>query len=83
MIEIIFFKKKKIVASCELCDKIYELLQKSYHNRGYKISVHKCESIADVLRYKPDLHVDFVICAFDSRIRENVEEVRLFCFLFF
>ncbi|XP_014213968.1 uncharacterized protein LOC106643375 [Copidosoma floridanum] len=64
-----------IVADGQLCDKLFEVLQKTYQSRGYRIAVHKCENIADILRTKPDLHVDFVVFPFDSRISKQVDEV--------
>ncbi|KAJ8680528.1 hypothetical protein QAD02_016315 [Eretmocerus hayati] len=64
-----------IVADGELCDRIYEAIQVNVRNRGYAIAVHKCESVTDILEAKPDLHVDFVIFAFDSKVTTSVRKV--------
>ncbi|OXU29165.1 hypothetical protein TSAR_005667 [Trichomalopsis sarcophagae] len=64
-----------IVATGQLCDKVFEVIQGSTRNRKYLIAVHKCESVSDILRSKPDLHVDFVVFAFDGRISHHVSEV--------
>ncbi|XP_058803273.1 uncharacterized protein LOC131671100 [Phymastichus coffea] len=64
-----------IVATGDLCDKVFAVIQNTIRDRNYRITIHKCESIADIIRVKPDLHVDFVIFAFDGRINHSVNEV--------
>ncbi|XP_011506362.1 PREDICTED: uncharacterized protein LOC105368907 [Ceratosolen solmsi marchali] len=64
-----------IVATGQLCDKIFEALETTSKIRKYRIAVHKCECIYDILRSKPDLQIDFIIFAFDGRISQRVNEV--------
>ena len=65
----------QIVASGQLCDRVYEVVQKATRSRAYRIIAHKCESVADIVRVRQDLHVDFVVFAFDGRINHLINEV--------
>ncbi|XP_014232858.1 uncharacterized protein LOC106656419 [Trichogramma pretiosum] len=64
-----------IVAPGDLCDLIYEQLRASVKERGYRITIHKSESIDDILHFKPNLQVDFVVFAFNGRIAHQIHEV--------
>lgn len=59
-----------------MCQKISDGLHKSIKGRKFCISVHQCESIADVVKTRIDISVDFIIFAFDSRAAHTLSEVR-------
>lgn len=59
-----------------MCQKISNGLYQSAKEKKWNISVHQCESIADVIKAKIDISVDFIIFAFDSRVAHTLSEVR-------
>lgn len=64
-----------IVGSADLCKKISDGLHQSVKGRKLCISVHQCESVADVITAKIDISVDFIIFTFDSRAAHTLVEV--------
>ncbi|XP_072750718.1 uncharacterized protein [Anoplolepis gracilipes] len=64
-----------IVGSAELCHKISEGLYQNAREKRLHISVHQCESIADVVKAKIDISVDFIIFAFDLRVAHALSEI--------
>lgn len=71
------------MASSELCEKITSALHHAAREIKCRIVVHQCEFIAEVLRLKPELGVDFIIFAIDGRVNQSVAEVLLLYFIFF
>lgn len=64
-----------------MCKKISDGLHQSVKGRKLCISVHQCESVADVITAKIDISVDFIIFTFDSRAAETLVEVRSILFI--
>ncbi|CAL1673051.1 unnamed protein product [Lasius platythorax] len=64
-----------IVGSAELCHRISEGLHQNARERRWHISVHQCESIADVIKAKIDISVDFIIFASDLRAAYALSEI--------
>ncbi|KAM0736826.1 hypothetical protein ACS0PU_006475 [Formica fusca] len=64
-----------IVGPAELCHKISEGLHQNARERRWNISVHLCESIADVVKAKIDISVDFIIFASDLRAAHALSEI--------
>lgn len=60
----------------DLCHKIADGLHRSATERKWSICVHQCESIADVVKTKIDICVDFIIFTFDTRAVRTLTEVR-------
>lgn len=75
------------MASGELCDRLFDQFRNIIKSKSYKILVHKSENIEDVLKFQStltDFTIDFIAFAFDGRINQIVEEVRLyFSFVYF
>lgn len=69
----------QIVGPAELCQKISEGLHQSAREKKWQISIHQCESIADVVKAKIDISVDFIIFAFNLKASHTFSEVSLFC----
>jgi len=65
----------QIVGPAELCQKISDSLHQNALKRRWQISIHQCESIADVIKARIDISVDFIIFAFDSRTAHTLSEV--------
>lgn len=70
-----------IVSTAEFCDNIAEGLLKAAFNNKYRIFVHKCESISEVIATYKNLHVDFIVFGADSRLNNCLEEVEKNIFL--
>ncbi|EFN68407.1 hypothetical protein EAG_10380 [Camponotus floridanus] len=64
-----------IVGSAELCHKISEGLHQNARERRWHISVHQCESIADVVKANIDISVDFIIFASDLKVAHALSEI--------
>lgn len=71
----------QIVGPAELCHKISEGLHQNARERRWNISVHLCESIADVVKAKIDISVDFIIFASDLRATHALSEVSLLLYI--
>ena len=69
------------MATGELCGKVSDVLLQSAKERERCIVVHRCESIVQVVRHKPDTSVDFIIFAYDGRVTQPLSEVNLIIFL--
>lgn len=64
-----------VVAEAELCYKISEGLHRSAKELQWNINVHQCEFVADIIKQTPNLGVDFVIFAVDSRLTQSLSDV--------
>lgn len=71
----------QIIGSTELCHRISEGLHHNARERRWNISVHQCESIADVVKAKIDISVDFIIFASDLRTVYTLSEVSLLLYI--
>ena len=60
-----------------MCEKVSDGLQQSSKERERRVIVHRCESIVQVIRQKPDTSVDFIIFAFDGRVSQPLSDVSL------
>jgi len=72
----------QVIGPAELCQKISNSLHQNALERRWQISIHQCESIADVIKARLDISVDFIIFAFDSRTVHTLSEVS-FILLYF
>lgn len=63
------------MSTSDLCEKVSDGLLHSAKERDRRVVVHQCESIVQVLRFKPDTSIDFVIFAYDGRITNILNEV--------
>ncbi|XP_012266682.1 uncharacterized protein LOC105692205 [Athalia rosae] len=70
-----------VVSTAEICEKITEGLLKSTSAQKYRVLVHRCESIDEIITKWNSLHVDFIVFAFDSRISLSLIEVEKNIFL--
>ncbi|KAH0956707.1 hypothetical protein HN011_007606 [Eciton burchellii] len=69
--------KSGVIGPAELCQKISNSLHQNALERRWQISIHQCESIADVIKTRLDISVDFIIFAFDSRTVHTLSEVEV------
>lgn len=71
----------QVVAPSELCDKISDALHVAAKEKKCQIVVHQCEFIAEVLKPKSNLAVDFIIFVIDGQTTQSINEVG-FYFIF-
>ncbi|XP_012273235.1 uncharacterized protein LOC105695840 isoform X2 [Orussus abietinus] len=70
-----FYISFLIVAKGDLCEKIAESLHENAKERNRRVAVHQCESVTEVLQARPNLGVDFIIFAFDCRVRHALSQL--------
>ncbi|XP_051174838.1 uncharacterized protein LOC127290376 [Leptopilina boulardi] len=66
-----------VVSTSDLCEKVSDGLLQSAKERDRRVVVHQCESIIQVLRFKPDTSIDFIIFAYDGHVTNVLSEVSL------
>ncbi|XP_017891179.1 uncharacterized protein LOC108631617 isoform X2 [Ceratina calcarata] len=64
-----------VTGPIELCRKVSEELQESAKERKWRIVVHQCETVADVIKSKLNIGVDFIVFVFDWRISQTLSDV--------
>ncbi|XP_043678010.1 uncharacterized protein LOC122633750 [Vespula pensylvanica] len=66
-----------VVGTAELREHISDGLYKSAKEREWRIEIHKCESIVQILENNISICIDFIIFAFDSRMSISLEQIKI------
>ncbi|KAF7388638.1 hypothetical protein HZH68_012580 [Vespula germanica] len=66
-----------VVGTAELREHISDGLYKSAKEREWRIEIHKCESISQILENNISICIDFIIFAFDSRMSISLEQIKI------
>jgi len=65
-----------LVSSDIFCEKLTDALYSCTKKQGiYKLLIHVCRRVQDVLSVASNLHVDFIVFGIDTRYRGCLEEV--------
>lgn len=72
---IININLSQVVATSDLCDKVFDALHVAAKGRKCRIVVHQCEFIAEVTRPNFNLAVDFIVFAIDGQVTQSIVEV--------
>ncbi|KAL2714471.1 uncharacterized protein V1478_015656 [Vespula squamosa] len=66
-----------VVGTAELREHISDGLYESAKERKWRIEIHKCESIVQILKNNTSICIDFIIFTFDSRMSISLEQIKI------